>query len=223
MREEEMSPDVLAVKKCVLELLGKDNSGHDAGHINRVLHLSLKFAEAENADKNLVALVALLHDVDDYKLFDAEHAEHLTNAKRILQDCNIDNKTQAEVERSIREIGYSKRLEGEVPVTPAGKIVSDADMCDGLGANGIIRTHTFGIKHGRPFFDRNIPPLEKLDSDTYRSYSGSSSVCHFFEKILKMKSLMLTEAGRKEAEDRHRFTVEFLRHLFEEENALEWL
>lgn len=33
------------VKKQVSELLNQDNSGHGIDHINRVLELSLKFAE----------------------------------------------------------------------------------------------------------------------------------------------------------------------------------
>lgn len=223
MEEVQFSPSVSNVKSYVSKLLSQDNSGHDMNHIDRVLALSLKFAEAEKADKDLVALVALLHDVDDYKLFGENHAERLINAKRIMQACNIDEGTQEEVEQSIREIGYDKRLDNKTPATLAGKIVSDADMCDGLGAVDIIRTHSFGIKHNRPFFDRNMMPLDKLNSDLYKNNFANSSVCHYFEKILKLKDLMLTEAGRKEAKKRHRFTVEFLRNLFEEENAPEWL
>lgn len=34
-------------------------------HINRVLDLSLKFAEIENGNKDKVSLIALLHDVDN--------------------------------------------------------------------------------------------------------------------------------------------------------------
>lgn len=50
------------VKKQVSELLNKDNSGHGMDHINRVLELSLKFAEKENASKDIVYLIVLPHD-----------------------------------------------------------------------------------------------------------------------------------------------------------------
>ena len=56
------------IRKQVCKLLDKDNSGHGMDHINRVLNLALKFAEKENANKKIVSLIALLHDVDDYKL-----------------------------------------------------------------------------------------------------------------------------------------------------------
>lgn len=71
------------VKEQVTELLNKDNSGHGMEHINRVLELSLKFAEIEKGNKEIVSLIALLHDVDDYKLFGMENAENLTNAKKL--------------------------------------------------------------------------------------------------------------------------------------------
>lgn len=57
------------VKEQVSNLLGNDNSGHGMDHIKRVLNLSLRFAEDENAAKKIVSLIALLHDVDDHKLF----------------------------------------------------------------------------------------------------------------------------------------------------------
>ena len=56
------------IRRAVYKFLGKDESGHSNDHIDRVLDLSLKFAKEENANETVVALIALLHDVDDYKL-----------------------------------------------------------------------------------------------------------------------------------------------------------
>ena len=139
------------VKEKVNELLNKDNSGHGMEHINRVLDLSLKFAEKEAGNEIIVSLIALLHDVDDYKLFGMDNAENLTNAKRIMRECNVDESTQEQVCFTLNNIGYSKRLKGCIPTTLEGKIVSDADMCDALGANGIIRVYTYSMKNGKPF------------------------------------------------------------------------
>lgn len=41
--------------------------------------------------------------------------------------------------------------------------------------------------------------------------------------MLKLKDLMLTEAGKKEAKSRHQIIVDFLYQLFSEENALDWI
>lgn len=210
------------VKQEVIKLLDKDNSGHGMNHINRVLDLSLKFAEKENANAQVVALIALLHDVDDYKLFGMENAEKLINARRIMDNCNVDKDIQEQVCDALNNIGYSKRLKGHCPTTLEGKIVSDADMCDALGANGILRVYTYSMKNGKPFFDRNIFPIEDMNAEKYTRKCADSSVCHIFEKILKLKDLMLTDSGKEESKNRHQIVVDFLYHLFNEENALEW-
>lgn len=98
------------IKNEVYELLSSDNSGHGIDHVERVLNLTLKFAKKENANKEISSLIALLHDVDDYKLFGIESAENLTNAKRIMEDCNIDEDTQKQVILELNNIGYSKRF-----------------------------------------------------------------------------------------------------------------
>lgn len=56
-----------------------------------------------------------------------ENAEKLTNAKIIMDDCNVDKAIQEQVCDAINNIEYSKRLK-----TLEGKIVSDVDMCDAL-------------------------------------------------------------------------------------------
>lgn len=210
------------VKTQVNELLNKDDSGHGMEHINRVLELSLKFAEKENGNKDIVSLIALLHDVDDYKLFGMDNALNLTNAKKIMNDCKVSKKIQEQVCFAINDIGYSKRLKGCCPTTLEGKIVSDADMCDALGANGILRVYTYSIKNGKPFFNKDIFPIEDMTAEKYTKKCADSSVCHIFEKMLKLKDLMLTESGKEEAKSRHQIIVDFLYHLFDEENVLEW-
>lgn len=211
------------VKNEVINLLDKDNSGHGMDHINRVLDLSLKFAKKENANAEIVALIALLHDVDDYKLFGMENAEKLTNARRIMDNCSIDENIQEQVCDAINNIGYSKRLKGHCPTTIEGKIVSDADMCDALGVNGILRAYVYSIKMGESFFDRNIFPIEDMTAEQYTQKRDNTTVCHLFEKCLKLKDLMLTDSGREESKNRHQIVVDFLYHLFDEENAPEWI
>ena len=109
-----------------------------------------------------------------------ENAEKLTNAKIIMDDCNVDKAIQEQVCDAINNIEYSKRLK-----TLEGKIVSDVDMCDALGANGILRVYTYSMKNGKPFFDRNIFPIEDMNAEKYTRKCADSSVCHIFEKILK--------------------------------------
>lgn len=210
------------VKQEVIKILKDENSGHGIDHIERVLNLSLKFCETCEVNQEIVALIALLHDVDDYKLFGEEHATHLYHAHTIMDECAVEKEIQNLVCDEIKRIGYSKSLNGIRPKTLEGMIVSDADMCDALGAHGIIRCYTFSMKKNQPFFDRNVFPKEELSSDEYKE-SISTSVNHMFEKILKLKQLMLTNEGKIESEKRHVFILQFLKQYFEEENANEWI
>lgn len=211
------------VKEQVSELLDKDYSGHGMEHVNRVLKLSLKFAETEGANKDIVALIALLHDVDDYKLFGIENAKNLTNARKILEQCSIENDIREKVLNAIKTIGYSKRMKGIKPVTLEGMIVSDADMCDGIGATGILRSYQYNLSHGNIFFDKNIYPSLKLSANEYMAKKDGTVVTHMFEKLIKLKDLMLTAPGKEEAIERHKIMIEFLHHFFKEENVPEWI
>ena len=210
------------VKKQVYDLLNNDDSGHGYDHIERVLNMSLKFAKKENADINVVALLALLHDVDDYKLFGIENANNLTNAKKFMTNANVPLEIQNKVLSELTSIGYSRAMKGIRPKAIEGMIVSDADMCDGLGVTGILRTYKFSLKYGRPFFDKSIFPIDNIDFKEYSKGYAETSVCHIFDKILKLKYLMMTDSGKEEAINRHEIVVDILYHLFDEENVPEW-
>ncbi len=190
-------------------------------HTSRVLQISLKFAEKENANKYIVALIAILHDVDDYKLFGEESAKNLTNAKKIMTKVNLNRRDQNKICESLRCIGYSKRLKGIVPKTIEGKIVSDADMCDALGSIGILRVHQFGLQINRPFFVKSKFPIEDK-SYNYHMEKTVSTINFIFEVLLKYKNLMYTTAAKEEAKERHKIMISFLYQFFYEENVPEW-
>ena len=210
------------VRSLVEKLLSEDKSGHGMEHVNRVYNLAMKFAQKETCDSDLVALGALLHDVDDYKIFGEESQKKLINTNRILDEICIDDDRRSKVIDIIKSIGYKKRLNGMIPLSIEVKIVSDADMCDALGVVGILRTHQFSLINGKEFFDRNNFPVEDIEIIKQNKKLSDTSVDHMFEKILRLKDFMLTESGKQEAEKRHEFCVKFLYQLFEEENANEW-
>ena len=209
-------------RNLVCELLCGEDTGHGMEHIDRVFDMSMKFSTNEDCNQDIVALIALLHDVDDYKIFGSKNQQNLTNTKRILDLLNVSGETKKIVLSEVSRIGYSKALKGLRPITIEGKIVSDADMCDVIGANGILRTFQYELKHGKPFFDRNVWPMEEVNGKTYGKKCSDTAVCHMFEKVLKVKNMMLTDSGKEEAVERHEFVVKFLNQLFKEENAPEW-
>ena len=210
------------IEASVRMLLGS-NDGHGFDHVDRVRKMALRFAEKENADKSIVELVALLHDVDDYKLFGGENAKYLTNANKILSDNSVDEETSQQVLEIIKTMGYNKYLEGVRPTTIVGKIVSDADMCDAIGAEGILRTYAYNSSRGSIFFDKSLlPESEEKSAIQYRDKKTEHAVQHFFDKLLKIPSILMTHSGHEEGSKRQLIMIDFLHELFREENAVEW-
>lgn len=210
------------IETVVRELLAS-HDGHEFDHVDRVRKLALGFTSKEKADKYIVELATLLHDVDDYKLFGEENAKNLTNAKKILIDNHVDDATSCAVLEIIKNMGYSNYLEGARPTTLEGKIVSDADMCDAIGAQGIIRTHAYNLSKGSIFFDKTVAPAgSQKNPSEYRSTKNEHAVQHFFDKLLILPSILLTQSGQGEGRKRQQIMVDFLDELFREEEATEW-
>lgn len=207
----------------VRTVLAQDVSGHGIEHVERVVKLATSFAKSEGANETIVVLAALLHDVDDYKLFGQDSAKNLTNANRIMREYNIDATTTNAVLEIIRSMGYNKYLEGIRPTSLEGMIVSDADMCDAIGAIGILRTHAYALSKGNEFFDKTIEPVSvEMSAQQYRDQQKTHSAQHFFDKLLKIPSLLMTASGRHEGEKRQAIMVHFLEELFAEQDAQNW-
>ena len=62
-----------------------------------------------------------------------------------------------------------------------------------------------------------------MDYNTYTSKKDGTVINHIFEKILKLKDLMLTKSGNEEAIKRYNFLIDFLNEYFYEEEANEWI
>ena len=190
-----------------------DATGHDWYHTQRVVHLARRLAVMEGADEELCALAALLHDVDDYKLTGGSFGE-TTNAVRLMQRYQIPEDRQQLVTAIIRKVSF-KGAETEIPDTLEGKIVQDADRLDAIGAIGIARTFAFGGSRGQTMYDPDIPPQPGKTAEEYKKYS-STTINHFYEKLLLLKDMMNTPSARLLAEDRHQFMEAFLTEFYKE-------
>lgn len=209
--------------KDVESLLGVGN-GHEIDHVIRVRDMALRFAEQEvGIDLQVVKLSSLLHDIDDYKLVGKEQAAKLYNARELLRKYEIESDLAEKVLDIIGSMGYSNHLRGVRPETIEGKIVSDADMCDSIGAEGILRAYDYQKSIGNLFFDPNLSPsTEELSAEGYQASREYHSVQVFFDRLFLIPSLMMTDGGREEAAQRQDIMVSFLRNLFREHGAEEW-
>ena len=187
-------------KAFAKEIFASDSSGHDYHHTLRVYALACRIAQEEGANVALVGLAALLHDVDDHKL-SPETAEGKTRAVEFLQRQGLLAEDITAIVRIIDQISFSRNT--LPPDTLEGQCVQDADRLDALGAIGIARTFAFGGSHGRPIHD---PAGE----------DKTTSIQHFYDKLLLLKDKMNTPTGRRMALERHEFLQDFLREFLEE-------
>ena len=189
LNNEELIRDAFGYVSC---LLGKDHGGHDTSHSQRVYRNALKIAEKEpDCDLMVVSLAAILHDVDDHKLFNNENNE---NARSFLKDKGISDTMTDEIISVIDSVSFS-RNRGRKPESLEGKIVQDADRLDALGAVGTARTFAYGGANGR---------------------SLDESVEHFYDKLLVIRDELNTDTAKEIAAKRHMFLEDFIAELKEE-------
>lgn len=212
------------VRDEVKELLNNVDSAHRIDHIDRVLGLSIEFMESMsiNYDEKIVKLIALLHDVDDAKLFGKDSEIYLTNATAILNDIGVSEHIKNRVLNGIHEIGFSKRLNGRCPSDIETMIVSDADMCDAMGINGILRAIQYGESIGRPFIKEGCFPRKDITYTLYRNYPPETTMNIIFEKLLNLMPMIITAPAHEEAKKRYISMIQYLRSYFRENRLTAW-
>ena len=193
----------------------EDSSGHDLDHTLRVYRTANLLAEQEGADRELVSLIALLHDVDDVKLF-PESNPGLEHAVSFLRAHAVSADRIAEICAAIRQISFAGK-DSVTPDTLEGKCVQDADRLDALGAVGIARAFAYGGAHHRKMYDPAVLPRMEMSGEEYRQYGGSTTINHFHEKLLLLEDLMNTSAAKRIAAERTAYM-----HGFLEEFRKEW-
>lgn len=198
----------------IKEIFLGDSSGHDYYHTVRVYKIATEIAKQEYADVNIVQLAALLHDVDDKKLSPETHATK-KNAVDFMTANGVDADIINIVYKIIDEVSFAG-TDSVVPSTIEGKCVQDADRLDAIGAIGIARTFAYGGSRGRKIYDPDIKPRIGMSKEEYQKNMNSTSINHFYEKLLLLKDMMNTTAGKKLAEHRQAVMQEFLNEFMAE-------
>jgi uncharacterized protein len=193
-----------------------EGSGHDWWHIYRVWNTAKKLVEQEQADRAIVELAALLHDIGDWKFHGGDESIGPARARQWLEQIN----TESHIVEAVCEIVATISFKGAGVATPMrtleGKIVQDADRLDAIGAIGIARAFAYGGHAGRLIFHPRLPPVMHGSFADYKNNDGHT-INHFHEKLLLLKDRMNTVAGKKLAEERHRFMEVYLQQF-----AREW-
>lgn len=160
-------------------------------------------------------MAALLHDLDDHKFAEKDNGENPVNVLKCLSQFDLDQKTVDIIINTVMLVSFKGALVPDEMQTIEGKIVQDSDRLDAIGAVGIARVFAFGGYKGDKLYD----PLEKPNlHKTFKEYKkkDSSSINHFYEKLLLLKDRMNTETGKKIAEKRHQYMLSYLEEFFQE-------
>lgn len=195
--------------------LSEAEKGHDWWHIERVLNTARLIAKEEQVDIFVVELGALLHDIADSKFNDGDEEKGPEVARNFLVDQQVSEDIIEHVINIIRHISFKSNIEKQAWTSPELAVVQDADRLDALGAIGIARVFTYGGFKNRTLHDPAIEPNLSLDKEAYKNHQGTT-INHFHEKLLKLKDLMNTEAGKRLARERHAYMEAYLEQFLAE-------
>ena len=200
-----------SIKNEVKEMMDND-SAHDFQHVMRVYKNAQKLCKQEKANEKLVLSAALLHDIVSYPKSDKRSknssVESAKKSKPLLEKYGFSKEEIVIVSEAIRDHSFSRN---KIPITLEGKILQDADRLDALGAIGIARVFATGGSLKRSFYNTDDPFCQTRMPD-----DKTWTVDHFYQKLLKLESLMNTKSGRVEAKKRTKVLKEFLNHLKQE-------
>jgi len=199
----------------VKKTLANAEAGHDWFHIERVYKTAQNINRKENGDELVVAFSALLHDIADPKFNGGDETLGPEMAAAFLQSIHVDQAIIDHVKLIIENMSFKNSFDRNVFTSKEMQIVQDADRLDAIGAIGIARAFTYGGFKNRVLYDPAIKPEQHLSKETYKN-TTAPTINHFYEKLLLLKDLMNTAAGKTIAEERHEFMLLYLAHFYSE-------
>ena len=203
----------------VKEILKGAEGGHDWFHIQRVFKNTLLIAKDEKVDVLVVSLGALLHDIADAKFNGGDETVGPKMASEFLKSLEVDKKIVDHVVKIIENISYKSSLDSKKLFTSKElQVVQDADRLDAIGAIGIARAFNYGGFKNRELYNPEIAPNLQMTKEEYKK-SKAPTINHFYEKLLLLKDKMNTESGKKLAEKRHEFMLDYLEQFYKEWNG----
>ncbi|MCX6741560.1 MAG: HD domain-containing protein [Candidatus Pacearchaeota archaeon] len=205
--------EIESLKKEIKEKFFANSGCHDFDHTLRVLNLCMHLGKGENADIEILSIAAILHDIareeekkSGGKICHAERGAMLS--RQILEEKGLERE---KIEKIIHCIECHRYRKNRIPETKEAKILFDADKLDSIGAIGIGRAFVFAGEIGARVHNKDIKVEET------ESYSKEDTAYReFLVKLRNIKDKMLTDEGKKFAEERHQFMFEFFDRLNKE-------
>ena len=163
---------------------------HGYEHVERVYYTCLHIGRVEKANMKILLPAALLHD---FARNEENHAKASAEKARLL--LRIYGYSPFEIEKITNAISTHSFSGNKFPEILEGKILSDADKLDALGALGVYRTAVYSGEHARPVND---------------------FIAHFHNKLFKLEGLLFTAEAKRMAKKRTKYMGEFVNRLEKE-------
>lgn len=169
-----------------------EHGAHTHDHTKRVYAMATKFGIQLGANMKILGVAALLHDI-------ARPYEEKTGISHAIQSGEIARQVLKELGYSefeieqVRQVIRTHRFSEDIqPTSLEGKILSDVDKLDAMGAIGVYRA---------------------IAQATVTGVGISGFLKHANEKLLKLHTLMYTQPARIEAKKRHEILSNFVQQL----------
>jgi uncharacterized protein len=214
-----MNKYIKKTEDYVKSVLEKDGSGHDWYHVDRVRKIAKQIAKKEKSDPLVVELGALLHDIADWKFNNGDLKKGAVVSAKWLKSLDLDQKTIDKISHIVENVSYKGAMVKNTMKSLEGKIVQDADRLDAMGAIGIARAFAYGGSKGRPIYDSKVKLNQLHKSFEEYKKGSSSSIHHFYDKLLLIKDMMNTKEGKKLAARRHKLMQDYLKQFHAEWNC----
>jgi len=202
------------VERFVKSYLSEAETGHNWWHIKRVRNNALHICACEKrGDPFIIELAALLHDIGDHKIDPA--ADGPAMVRDLLGELGVENSIIEQVTGIMKEISFRDSFNEGHSKSPEFRIVQDADRLDAIGAIGIARAFNYGGSAGNEIWVPGVEPSQFNSKEEY-VLTETTTINHFYEKLLLLKDKMNTKTASALAKERHEYMEKFLDQFFRE-------
>ena len=205
----EILNEITYLKKYVKKIYSKNDPAHDFEHIMRVYRNAEKICKTEKANKKLVLISVLLHDIikTSQSKQNSKSSSDLSAEKsvKILKKLKMSKIEINIISEAISNHSFTKK---KISNSVEGRILQDADRLDAIGSIGISRAFCVSGVKNRPFYNPDNPFAKKRNLDDKKW-----ALDHFFKKLLILEKQMNTKSATIEAKRRTKILRKFLDDL----------
>jgi len=172
--------------KEIEEFVEKNSTEREWLHTRQIRPIAAELADKEGADKEIVDVAVLFHDIGKGKTERNHALKGSEIARECLEKLNIDSVFVQKVCDAVRRHSGPWNKDAEMPQTIEDKVVFDADMIQQRGAFGIVK-----------------------NLDEFKDLGFLERVKKARDQLRKAHDLVMTNSGKEMVGKRMKYVEEF--------------